>query len=81
MKKGNPRKIQEAFESYALRVIPDGAGPAQKSATKLAFFGGALIAFKTVTKAAELPEEEAVQVLNDLQAEFDAYLEAMEPKQ
>lgn len=70
------RTFGDLWESYARKVLPQDAGEVQRRETQRAFYSGGIALLSTlmrmVTDGLE-PTDDDLQLMSDLQAEFDAY--------
>lgn len=64
------RRIREAWDHFERYVVPQDAGPGQRTDTRNAFFSGALTMFVTLSNAEDGEEE---NVINDLRDELNEY--------
>lgn len=68
------QRVMRSWDYYAQLCLPDGVGPEQYSATRNAFFGGALAMFSFLTgPITDLPEAEAFQILDAVRGEFEDF--------
>jgi hypothetical protein len=66
--------LAQAFAAYHKRVYPDGIPVTQFKETEQAFYAGAFVMFQTMmTATGDLPEDQAHNALNALEAEMAAY--------
>jgi hypothetical protein len=68
------RRIEEQYSDYARRVVPKDAEAVQRSETRQAFFAGAVAALVLMERAAN-DKVQAMHIMADLMAEFDAFAE------
>ena len=74
------RRFADKWAQYFARCVPRGAGQVQQSATRRAFYSGGFAAFLLLTmqldEGAEATEKD-LQMVDDLKAEFDAFVREM----
>lgn len=70
-------KIAQQWDSYVAFVLPTSASDTQRKETKRAFYAGAE-AFRRVMLEAPDEDAAALQYCDDLQAEFDAFVAAVQ---
>jgi len=71
----NKRRLEEVYNDYARNVLPAQASAVQRAETRQAFFVGAFSLMGILNQAADDPEQEAA-IVEDLQAEMEAFAEA-----
>jgi hypothetical protein len=62
------RTTKDGWKEYA-GLIPKEAGAAQRRETEMAFYAGCLHIIGVLIENSELPDEQAMQALDDLMAE------------
>jgi hypothetical protein len=69
------RRLEEVYNDYAAKVLPPQAGAVQRKETRQAFFVGAF-ALMGVLKEATYEGADEAAIMQDLEAETDAFAEA-----
>lgn len=71
--------IREEWEVFKRRCVPQGWNDAQVETIRKAFYGGALVSFvKVVECAIKLNELEALEAFDEIQSEFNSFIEEQE---
>lgn len=68
------RTIDEQWQQYRRECVPPRVGPVQLQETKRTFYAAAAMVFSLIAvEAAELPEDEALQLFDALRAELTRF--------